>query len=229
MKTETKLVSAAVIFAIVLPIFSIAVLGSLGVITENDVAYPERVSQILNYAKETLNVLCVFVCAVILALSFALKKSRKALAAVSFISIPTVYFTSALVDLGFYGSQAVSAVYILPMLVNSVFEAVRYIIIIFVAKNISKNAAKKNLNIGPVEFFSLESIESRCAVFATIAVFCTLIFSTATDTVSLLMEYGAPINSSELTYLLTPYITAVVYAAAGYLISVLLTKKLIKR
>lgn len=224
MKLENKLTAAAVISAIVIPVCNTAILGSLGVITGNDVAYPERLSQILNYAKEIINILSLFISSVVLSYSFALKKSAKASALICFLSIPTVYFTASMVDLGFYGTQAVSAVYVIPMLINSIFEALRYLLVIAASINIVKKpCSDRNL-----EVFSFGSHLSRCTVITSIIIFCTLLISNATDTISMLIEYGAPINSSELTYLITPYLTAIVYTAAGYLLSVFLGQKIIK-
>lgn len=214
-RTESKLVAALILTAIVIPVLNVAVLGSLAVMTENDVAYPDRVPQVISYAKEIIGVVSVFASAGLLAFAFALRKSAKTAAWICFLSVPFTYLSAGLCDMAFYGTRAFSLVYVLPMVVNCVFECLRYFIVIIIARRIGSGARKSGRSFG-LEVFSTDGALSRAAVFTTITVFITLIITSLTDTVALLAEYGAPVNSGEATYLILPYITAVVYSMIGY-------------
>lgn len=214
-KSNPRLMLAAVLTALIIPLAAVTLLGSLAVITETDVAYPEIVSQVLYYIKELISVLSVFAVSGCLVYAFVNRIGSRACAAISFVSVPVIYLVSALVDRAFYGDQAISAVYIIPIVVNSLFEALRYLIVILTARAVGKHAIKSGRGFG-LELFSMEGAASRGAVFASLIIFATLILTSLTDTVSLLAEYGAPVNSSELTYLILPYPTAIVYSVIGY-------------
>lgn len=216
-RTETRLIIALLLTALVIPLCNIALLGSLSVITENDVAYPERVSQIISYAKELIGVICVFASSGMLAFAFVLRKCRRAAAWICFLSVPLTYLVSGICDMAFYGTRAFSIVYVIPMLVNCIFECLRYLAVIIIAKRIGDNARKTGRGFA-LEVFSAEGATSRAAIFTSLTVFVTLIVTSLTDTIALLAEYGAPLNSSEATYLVLPYLTAVVYTVIGYLV-----------
>ena len=119
--------------------------------------------------------------------------------------------------MAFYGMRAFSIVYVIPMLVNCIFECLRYLAVMIIAKRIGDNARKTGRGFA-LEVFSAEGATSRAAVFTSLTVFVTLIVTSLTDTIALLAEYGAPLNSSEATYLVLPYLTAVVYTLIGYLV-----------
>lgn len=226
-KTERRLIISLLLTAMLIPLVNAILLGSLVIITETDVAYPERVSQIISYAKEIINVVSVFATGGMLAYAFALRKSMKAAAWICFLSVPMVYLTSGLCDMAFYGTRAFSFVYVIPMLINCLFECLRYLIVILVARRIG-NSARSSGRSFTLDFFSTDGALSRAAVWSAVIVFITLIFTSLTDTVALLAEYGAPLNSSEATYLILPYLTAIVYSAIGYLTICLEGKKLSK-
>lgn len=226
-RTERRIFIALILTALVIPLLNAILLGSLVVITETDVAYPERLSQIISYAKEIINVVSVFATAGALAYAFVVRKSMKAAAWICFLSVPMVYIASGLCDMAFYGTRAFSLVYLIPMLINCVFECLRYLIVILVARRIGNNARSSGRSF-TLDFFSTDGALSRAAVWSAVIVFITLIFTSLTDTVALLAEYGAPLNSSEATYLILPYLTAIVYSAIGYLTICLEGKAVLK-
>lgn len=216
-KTDSRLTLAAVICAVLLPLLNASLLGSFMVITETDVAYPERVSQVIQYAKELISVLCVFASAGCLAYASALERSKRAVFTICAVSVPIIYLTSALVDMGFYGDSAFSAIYLIPMVINCCFEIIRYAIVMLIASRLGRRARTKGQRPA-LELFSLDGMLSKAAVYSVLTVFITLIVTSLTDTISLLAEYGAPVNSSELTYLILPYITSIVYSVIGYFV-----------
>lgn len=216
-KSNSRLFAATVLAALIIPLAAVLLLGSLAVITETDVAYPEIISRALYYLKELVCVLSVFAASGCLVYSFVNGYGRSCCAAVCFVSIPLVYIVSAMADSAFYGDQALSAVYLIPMVINSLFEALRYLIVILVTRMIGKNAKGSGRSFG-LELFSLEGALSRGVFFGTLTVFATLIVTSLTDTLSLLAEFGAPVNLSELIYLILPYPTAIVYSVIGYFV-----------
>lgn len=216
-KNHSRIVFITFFAALILPLVNVILLGSLSVITGSDIVYPEMLSQALQYLKELINVMCVFAASGCLAFSQILDRRIKTVRTICLVSVPVNYLAAAMVDMGFYGDSAFSTVYLLPMLINCIFELARYLVVILVASRVGR-AAQKSKRAMTLELFSLEGTMSRTAVFTTLTVFITLIVTSLTDTISLLAEYGAPLNSSELTYLIVPYPTAIVYSVIGYLV-----------
>lgn len=216
-KNHSRIVFITFFAALILPLVNVILLGSLSVITGSDIVYPEMLSQALQYLKELINVMCVFAASGCLAFSQILDRRIKTVRTICLVSVPVNYLAAAMVDMGFYGDSAFSTVYLLPMLINCIFELARYLVVILVASRVGR-AAQKSKRAMTLELFSLEGTMSRAAVFTTLTVFITLIVTSLTDTISLLAEYGAPLNSSELTYLIVPYPTAIVYSVIGYLV-----------
>lgn len=216
-KNHSRIVFITFFAALILPLINVILLGSLSVITGSDIVYPEMLSQALQYLKELINVMCVFAASGCLAFSQILDRRIKTVRTICLVSVPVNYLAAAMVDMGFYGDSAFSTVYLLPMLINCIFELARYLVVILVASRVGR-AAQKSKRAMTLELFSLEGTMSRTAVFTTLTVFITLIVTSLTDTISLLAEYGAPLNSSELTYLIVPYPTAIVYSVIGYLV-----------
>lgn len=224
-KVDFRLNAAASLCALIIPLLNAALLGSLMVITETDVAYPERIAQIIQYAKELISVISVFASAGCLAYAASLGTAKRSVFTICLISVPLIYLTSALVDLGFYGDAAFSSVYLIPMVVNCCFEIIRYVVVMLPASGIGKRARRDKKSF-TLELFSFEGAMSRTAVTATLTVFATLIVSSLTETISLLVEYGAPLNSSELTYLIVPYLAAVIYSVIGYFVIYLIGRSI---
>ena len=216
-KNHSRIVFVTIFAAILVPLVNVALLGSLSVITGTDVVYPEILSQAIQYIKELVNIFCVFAASGCLAFSHVLGRKTRAVRIICVVSVPVTYLVAALVDMAFYGERAFSSVYLIPMLINSVFEIARYLIVVFISLRIKKSAVKSGQEFS-LELFSLEGAFSRVAVFTTLTVFATLIITSLTDTISLLIEYGAPLNSGELTYLIVPYPTAIVYSVIGYFV-----------
>ncbi len=216
-KNHSRIVSVTIFAAILVPLVNVALLGSLSVITGTDVVYPEILSQAIQYIKELVNILCVFAASGCLAFSHVLGRKARAVRIICVVSVPVTYLAAAFVDMAFYGGRAFDSVYLIPMLINSGFEIARYLIVVLISLRIKKSAVRSGREFS-LELFSLEGTFSRAAVFTTLTVFATLIITSLTDTISLLIEYGAPLNSGELTYLIVPYPMAIVYSVIGYFV-----------
>lgn len=216
-KDHSRIVSVTIFAAILVPLVNVALLGSLSVITGTDVVYPEILSQAIQYIKELVNILCVFAASGCLAFSHVLGRKARAVRIICVVSVPVTYLAAAFVDMAFYGGRAFDSVYLIPMLINSGFEIARYLIVVLISLRIKKSAVRSGREFS-FELFSLEGAFSRAAVFTTLTVFATLIITSLTDTISLLIEYGAPLNSGELTYLIVPYPMAIVYSVIGYFV-----------
>ena len=159
-KDHSRIVSATIFAAILVPLVNVALLGSLSVITGTDVVYPEILSQAIQYIKELVNILCVFAASGCLAFSHVLNRGTRAVRIICVVSVPLTYLAAALVDMAFYGGRAFDSVYLIPMLINSGFEIVRYLIVVLISLRIKKSAVRSGREFS-LELFSLEGTFSR--------------------------------------------------------------------
>lgn len=224
---KRRLIISAIVSSALIPLLNTTVLGPICTSVTSDIAYPELLSNVLKYLSELIGVACVFAASACIAYSMLHKTCRLTVILISLVSPPLIYIASAIVDRSFYGSDIISASYLIFSSINCVYELLRCGVIVLVAAVVGRHALKKK-RTDTIEFFSLKGTESRAAVFVSLTVFVSLILTDLTETVSLLISYGAPMNSSELVYLILPYPTSIVYSMLGYLLTCIIIKFLHK-
>ena len=216
-KTNRRLLIAAVLSAAVIPLLNTTVLGSIYIYVISDITYPELLSEVIGYASELLATACVFAFAACIACSAVRERNQKIVPLIGFISVPVLYIAVAIVDYSFYAGSAVNASYVIFNLLNCIFELARLAVVTLICLLAAKRARRKN-RIDSLELFSAEGALSRAVIFSALAVFVSLIITDLTETVPLLAQYGAPVNTNELIYLILPYPTSIVYSLLGYLL-----------
>ncbi len=214
---------AALAAAIVVPGLSILLLGSLSIVVESDVRFPLVLADILGYLNELVTVAAVFVTGGCIAAAELTHSSQRLVSVAAYASPFVLYAISIAVDVAFWGDDALEAVYLLTIVFNCLFELVRYLLVRLTARRIARRSA-----FAAPEFFSLEGSGSKTAVLASLLIFATLLVSNLTETLSLLVSYGAPVNTNELVYLILPYPTAIVYSLLGYM-AICVTIKLLTK
>lgn len=227
MKISGRLIFGTLLFAVLLPLLNIILLGSLSTVLSADVAFPAVISEGVSYIQQLIGVGCVFAAAACIAAAELKRRSERAVAAICLVSPAILYLASAAVDIAFWGSELFAQIPLAPLFVNCLFETARFAVIIAVCRAVRKSSAKSE-RADSIEFFSMEGGMSRAAVFSSLAIFVTLIVTALTDTLSLLAEFGAPQNAGEVVYLALPYLTASIYAFLGYLLICFTAKRLEK-
>ncbi len=112
------------------------------------------------------------------------------------------------------------------MLVDALITAA----VLLAAKWLRDRAAEKGrVDIAPRGLiFRRDNPANLAGIAATLLVFVTTVIRELTVTLPLLIEYGAPINRTELIWLLEPYMMAVIYLLVGYAMTALTLMVLVK-
>lgn len=216
------------VIAVLIPLANTFLLGPIRIAVGSDIAYPEIMTQLLSYIIEIISVACVFAYAACIACAFVHGIAKKAVTLICVLSIPFIYIASAAVDYLFYGGSAIGTSYFIYSLISCLFELLRLAAVSVVCFLVKRAGDKKGRD-DTLELFSLNGKMSRAAVFTSATVFVSLLITKMTDTVMLLVEYGAPINKSETVYLIAPYVTVLVYSVLGYLLIYVISSMVLKR
>ncbi|MBQ2765534.1 MAG: hypothetical protein IJF48_00920 [Clostridia bacterium] len=214
MKTKTcarRLTLITLITALAIPLINTVGVWSLYKIFDSDIAYPVWSSSLTYYIYSALNVLCTYAVALCVAYSTAARVRRLPTVLIAAASAVIVYTATVAVDVAFYGTGALDASYIRYNAVLCLYELLRLGAVMLTAALLSRRARGKKL------FWVCTA--------STLVVFAFTLVSSAADTVSILLQAAqvysdwGPKNISEWMTLLMPYVTAVIYALAGYLVS----------
>ncbi len=212
-KCAARLTLITLIAALAIPIINTVGVWSLYKILDSDIAYPLWSSSLTYYIYSALNMLCTYAVAFCVAYSMAAHIRRLPTVLTAVASAVLVYAATIAVDVAFYGTGTVNASYIRYNTVLCLYELLRLGAVMLAAVLLSHRARGKN-----------EIQRSVCTV-STLVVFAFVLVSSAADTLSILhqaaqiySEWG-PQNISEWMTLIMPYITAVIYALIGYLLS----------
>lgn len=229
MPTHTKkrrLLLTLLVTALILPIINTFVLGAALTITSSDIAYPEIAPQIIGYASEILSVACLFASGAAAAVAMSYRSCGAVYYIIYLVSPPLIYLAMITLDRIFYGSSVLTDQYISYCITSCLYELLRSVILLAVARLIRRRADKRQRDYS-LELFSVKGLLSRAIVFSSLVLFLSLILSSLTETISLLVEVGAPINTTELIYLVLPYPTALVYSLLGYLLMYLAARLIV--
>ncbi len=223
---KRRLLLTMLVTALILPIINTFVLGAALTITSSDIAYPEIVPEIIGYASEILSVACLFASGAAAAVAASWRKSGAVYYIIFFLSPPVIYLSMILLDRIFYGSSVLTAQYISYCITSCLYELLRSAVLLAVARLIRRRADQKRRDYS-LELFSVKGRLSRAIVFSSLVLFLSLVLSSLTETISLLVDVGAPINTTELIYLVLPYPTALVYSLLGYLLMYLVARLIV--
>ncbi|MBO5273222.1 MAG: hypothetical protein J6I45_01260 [Clostridia bacterium] len=129
--------------------------------------------------------------------------------------------TNPTLTAGYFTAYAFSGIFV---------DAAITVGVILLTRLLRDHAEKKgSLDIAPRgAVFRRDNPANLAGIAATLLVFVTTVIRELTVTLPLLLEYGAPINRTELIYLLEPYMMAVIYLLAGYAITALVLMVLVK-
>ncbi len=212
------------LIAVLVPIASKAALGSLQTVLSSDITVPAVLPQILGYLSELLAVACAFAGFSCIAHT-CLQRGKSLYRWVPLLiggGILLCGITGIITNLILWGNAAGSPASLLYSALNIAFELLRMLLVVLCCRRIGKLArasGDSRIDEAP-EFFSLAVPSSRCAAAITLLTAASLILVHIPETVSLLMTYGSPQNSSELVYLIFPYAAALIYSLIGYLLAV---------
>lgn len=223
---KRRLLLTLLVTALILPIINTFVLGAALTITSSDIAYPEIVPQIIGYASEILSVACLFASGAAVAVAASWRKSGAVYYIIFLLSPPVIYLSMILLDRIFYGSSVLTAQYISYCVTSCLYELLRSVVLIAVALLLRRRADKRQRAYA-LELFSAKGRLSRVIVFSSLIIFLSLLLSNLTETLSLLAEYGGPVNTTELIYLVLPYPTTLVYSLLGYLLMYLVARLIV--
>lgn len=223
---KRRLFVILLVTAIILPLINTFVLGAALTITSSDIVYPEIVPQLIGYASEILSVACLFASGAAAAVALSYPRCGAACYIIYLVSPPLIYLAMITLDRIFYGSSVLTDQYISYCVTSCLYELLRSVILLAIVRLIRCRADKKRRDY-PLELFSAKGRLSRAIVFSSLVLFLSLVLSSLTETISLLVDVGAPINTTELIYLVLPYPTALVYSLLGYLLMYLVARLIV--
>ena len=223
--TGRRLLITALVAAIVIPILNTAVLGSITTVLASDVMIPAAASSVLGFVSELITLAAAFAAAACLSFAGVTGILRRWIILIAALSVPAAYITAAIVDIAFYGTTVLSAAYLAYSAVSILFELLRYAMVLVSALLISRAAERRSMPM-TLELLSVRGALSLSALSAAAVTGISMLLSNITETVSLLVQYGAPANSSETLTLVSPYITTVIFAILGYFLSYLIHRTL---
>lgn len=197
------LVLTVCIAALILPLVNAVGVGPLYTVLGSDITTPEAAVIILNLIYNSLNIFTAYAVAACVGYAIAAKKSRLAVILIAALSLLPVYFAVACVDSSFYGNSFVSLPYIMFNLFNCGVELLRLGIVILAA------------------FIFCKNVRRVCIVCPLVIFLWTTAFN-AYETVSLIINIGAPENISDVLELAAPHVEATIYYIFGLLLTRLL-------
>lgn len=209
-----------------------AVLLPVTVYIEGDILH-ESEYEVLSEMSDFISCVAVFTALGSLIASL-FEKNKKATAATLSIFALCELVTALLGAFWQYRLQtqsALSAGYFALYAISSLLlDALLTLCVIFVALWLRKRAEKKgSLDFAPRgAVFRRDNPANLAGLIASALFFLATVISELTATIPLLLEYGAPINRTELIYLITPYLTAAVYLLLGYAVTSLALMLLVR-
>ena len=219
--TGRRLLIAALIAAIAVPILNTAVIGSVTTVLASDVMIPPILSAVLSFASEFITLASAFAAAACLSFACTAGILRRWIILITALSAPAAYITAVIVDISFYGTTVMKPAYITFSIVSCFFELLRYALVLVIALLIARAAEKRGM-AGTLELLSVTGTRSLSALSAAGVTGSSMLLANISETVSLLTRYGAPANTSETLTLISPYITTVIFTILGYFLSYLI-------
>ena len=219
--TGRRLLIAALIAAIAVPILNTAVIGSVTTVLASDVMIPPILSAVLSFVSEFITLASAFAAAACLSFACTAGILRRWIILITALSAPIAYITAVIVDISFYGTTVMKPAYITFSIVSCFFELLRYALVLVIALLIARAAEKRGM-AGTLELLSVTGTLSLSALSAAGVTGISMLLSNISETVSLLTRYGAPANTSETLTLISPYITTVIFTILGYFLSYLI-------
>lgn len=192
------------IVALILPLVNTVGVGPIYTVLVSDITTPEAALIALNLIYNTLNVLAAYATFACVGYAIAKRKSRLAVILIAALSLLPVYFAVSCVDSSFYTNSFVSLPYVMLNLFNCGVELLRLGLLVLAA------------------FIFCKSARRVCIVCPLVMLLWVTVFNTA-ETVSLIINIGAPENISDVIELARPHITAIIY----YILGLLLTRLLV--
>ncbi|MBE6610875.1 MAG: hypothetical protein E7632_00165 [Ruminococcaceae bacterium] len=224
-RLHTRLFVMSLITMYALPLLNIAVISPLSATFYSNIIYPAVLGDIFSYLYTALGIVSVFAGASCLVYAVTAGRDRLLTALLCGVSIPVQYGVIALVDAWIYGKAQLTAAYAVYSVSSALFELLRFGIILLVCTAAAVRAKKKNLPMS-LELLSFDGALSRGNFWGAAVITAFMLFSNISETLSLLLGIGAPVNMSETLTLISPYIITAISAILGYFLMHLLMRML---
>ncbi len=202
--------------ALILPLINIMGIWPLYVGLASDVTASRLGADSVYILYHVLNSLTAYATAACVGYSLVTRINRAFVLLVSFFSLPVAYYALVATDAKF---SPVSTAYIEMNIANCAFEMLQ---LGMIAGAILLLAAKKK----PVRHLRLLNFSgglSRAVIICPAVIFLWRLVSNLTETITLLVEIGAPQNMSEVYTLVTPHVESVIFLLVGYIVTFIMT------
>lgn len=215
MNKYKRLISISAIFMIGLPIINNIVL----VLIYNNINGDYMLSTLTNIIDTTISIMATFVMYVTLGLLIN-SLLRKNFTGFTSKPIFILYVISLLI---IYVSDFIFASDIIGYVIYSMFVVLGDVVILAAALILCKKAVRRYKITQPKQLsfngkiISMKNPLLRTLLLMTIVIFVYNFTFNTIDIVMLISQYGFPGNFGEVIYLIEPYLSYMIYAAAGYL------------
>ena len=215
-KTHTPLMIATLAATLVLPLINVTLIWPLYVELASDITASQPAAEAVYILYRALTLIVAYATAACVGYSLVTRASRIFVLLVSFLSLPVVYYALVVTDANF---SPVSTAYIEMNIANCAFEMLQLATVVGAVMWL---AAKKKPTMH-LRLFNFSGGLSRAAIICPAVVFLWRLVSNLTETVSLLVEIGAPQNISEVYTLVTPHVESVIFLIVGYFLTFIMS------
>lgn len=222
-----RLLIAVILFGAVVPLFSTAVLGPARTALASDIMVPAIIPSLMGFIANALDLAALYAAYACVGYAAASGRKMTAVLLIAGLPLPVIYMVSVLADKAFYGSVIVGAGVIVYSVISCIVEFLRLAAAAGICMLVVRQA-RKRVCPESLEILSVRGIYSRTAAAASLVMTISLLISNLIETVTLLIEIGAPVNMSETLSLISPYITTVIWAILGYFIVYLVLRMLVR-
>lgn len=221
-KSVHSRVAAAVTACLLLPLVNVTVFRGLGLffLTE-PLKYPAVIPATLAFVYEFLRGALSFLPPLCITYAVLSRKNRVSTVLIAFFSAPVIYAVMALED-RIINSQIFDADAFRTAALDIAAVMLGYAAVAAAAVITSRLSGKAPKSI---ELFSVRGLFSRGAVISTLITAVFVLTAQAFETYALVMTYGSPSSSSEVTELAAPYITALIGALISYMVGCAVIKR----
>ncbi len=198
--------------ALILPLVNVIGIWPMYVKLASDVTASRLGADILYILYRAINTLCAYATAACVGYSLVMRANRAFVLLTAFFSLPVIYYALVATDAKF---SPVSTAYIEMNIANCAVEMLQLGTVVGAILLLA--AKKKPLrHLRPLNF---SGGLSRAAIICPAVIFLWRLASNLTETITLLVEIGAPQNVSEVYTLVTPHVESVIYLLVGYILT----------
>lgn len=200
------------ISVLILPLVNVMGIWPFYIGLASDVSASKIGADIVYILYHALNSVTVYTTAACVGYSLVTRANRGFVLSASFLSLPVVYYALVVTDAKF---SPVSTAYIEMNVANCIFEMIQLGILVgaIVLLATKKKPARR------LRLLNFSGGLSRAAIICPAVVFLWRLVSNLTETVTLLVDIGAPQNISEVYTLVTPHVESVIFFLVGYIVT----------